>query len=67
MLQQQQQQLQQQQQQLLKGAEEEDILELCVKVADVVVVEHVEGKYFKILFIKQKYYYYNTSNILYKL
>jgi hypothetical protein len=58
MLQQQQQQLQQQQQQLLKGAEEEeDILELCVKVADVVVVEHVEGKYFKILFIKQKYYY----------
>jgi hypothetical protein len=39
----QQQQLQQQQQQKLKGAEE-DILELCVKVADVVVVEHVEGK-----------------------
>jgi hypothetical protein len=33
-----------QQQQLLKGAEEEDILELCVKVADVVVAEHVEGK-----------------------
>jgi hypothetical protein len=38
--------LQQQQQQKLKGAEEEDILELCVKVADVVVVEHVEGKKF---------------------
>jgi hypothetical protein len=38
-------QQQQQPQQLLKGAEEEeDILELCVKVADVVVVEHVEGK-----------------------
>jgi hypothetical protein len=42
----QQQQQQQQQQQLLKGAEEEDIQELCVKVADVVVVEHVEGKKF---------------------